>query len=734
LFTFFLREEDGMVFNGGRLRFFADSPFAFFFAGIALFLILKHTFGNNSNFGGAEAISLATAYATTNASRLIIAPGMPYIVNSSYSVNTTTINIYATYRFDGNDTTWADGPIYVPSRVTFVYPFCNSLPFNIISESPPSCVGGRLLYGYTTIPASLPSVPNRSEYINGEVDILIQGQAIPAIDGGGSAPNMGTFTYLPAPGCPMNESSFHVVIAGSGMFDEADSTPLEYVDSKSNTSLWANIYGLRCSLTPRPPSSVPESMVPVMIPICKNLLPADYPALDPTLYETMFGIGFSAPNDVPKNGIAWQIRMDNLDPIRSGVYGEVKVRFLYPDNTEEIVSPLYSSFNDVLYVHSNGSIPAFVFICYFEHNCTPALVYNEAQLGYLQSCNCKNPGGNLLCNGSNDIVTPVNRTSLPNYDANIIFIDPPTCVFFVNVEGNGSNPLVGVPFTMQSGAFGGIGPILYNWQLTNTPPSAGLITPPTSASSVTAVFNAAGTYTVTHTVSNLNGVTRTCSQDVQVVVGAPIACMDPSIHIDIAPGQMLSLDGTCSSNPLGGPLQYFWILSFGFGPTPVFSTTTGPITTFSVAGSGTYMVTLYVANTASASSVFIQIDVFNGAIPPPPPTDEPVEPAPPPFSCFAPSTPTYIPQIGPEAADPIAIIPLAPPPPASTVPGATPPGGIFGPSVNITPEAMWTAIAIVVAFVIAMVLVVCCTRMAKRYRTMNSSGNNAVAANRKRRE
>jgi len=172
---------------------------------------------------------------------------------------------------------------------------------------------------------------------------------------------------------------------------------------------------------------------------------------------------------------------------------------------------------------------------------------------------------------------------------------PPTAVAGADVSGNEDETL---PFS-GSGSDPGGGPVTYAWDFGDGNAATG--------PGVTNAFTKAGTYTVTLTVTDLDGLTATDTCTATVTNVAPVAAF--SVSSDSEEGDTIAFSGTSTTDttsdlPL---LSYAW--TFGDG-----GTASGSTATHAYADEGTYNVRLTVTDDDGAiSSTTTTMTITNAA-------------------------------------------------------------------------------------------------------------------------
>ena len=548
--------------------------------------------------------------------------------------NKLQLAIRPSYNFTGAldvNFNFTQGQVFVPDEYTFTMPYCTpNSPQILVNLTTTGCVG-ELYYGYydiTNLPPGGVAIPVDTS-INGAAGAEIEGLFISRVDE--LEAYRGTITWLRPSTCAANNSAFLYTLEFSNLLDVGDSGVVAYKDSASSEYKYCRTYGFACSTLPRQttnnPNIAPFNPRPVLVPICKQYMPFSTNFSIPS-YEAVFGTGFRAPTDVPLNAIVYQLRADNLEtPI--AVYAEVEFRYVTGSvvNTTVSSGPLAAKFEPILFLVSAGTYPALVYTRFYNPSQAFELTYNEVNYGFLPPCNC-GTGNNVLCDSTNYTLTrSAFRSQIPNYNQAIVYTDAPTCVFFVNANNNGTAPLAGVPFVIQSASTGGVGTTFYQWQLVNLPVSAGSIDSGQGTADITVTIAAPSTVTVKLVVWNANNVTRDCSQTFTVIAPAPTAVIAPAGEVTIATNVFLTLDGTGSYTPIGFIESYTWVQSFGPAPA-TYSSTTMPIITFLATVPGVYIVNLNVRAVNTNDDEVLRILVVE---PPPvaPPSGAPVAP---PFS------------------------------------------------------------------------------------------------------
>lgn len=656
---------------------------------LALFILA--ICASRSTFVSGQAI--ANAYATTNASRFVNAPGTPYIAQVFYNADaTTTLQLYASYNLSAAAVfDFSEGQVFTPRRVTLPWPFC-AVRVSITAEAPAACVGGKLVYAYFRIPAST-AISNNGSVLNGATQSLIAGVVVPPLDPGGAASATGTLTYVPAVTCPTNASNFLVNITFTGMRDVADSVPVAYTDDASNTTQYAVTYGLGCTAVLRPVTSPVINLNPVVIPICKSGIPANA-SFDPLAYEAMYGVGFQGPVNVPIGRIVYQLRLDNAQP---GIYSIFASIFQNLNPVIPLFDLHFVSFDQIMYLTGplNDTAPFHFFGCtateqlvivFPDVGICPSLGFNyyESQLGYLEPCNCAGSVPNLYC-PSGDIFpveTLFNRSAISYFTSNSTVNAFPICGIIIATNSNSTTPVPNQVFSVVSASFGGAGVLVYSWRFINTPQSSAQILNGSTSSSATAIVFFPGSYTVQLAVTgSSNGYTTVCERTFTSASGVPQICYTPpAVIVVITVGQMYPINAGCSFNPLAEPMFFTWS-AFSYYNVTVFPFTVGPntgaVTTVTGITPGSGIVFLNVTNAATTVGVAIYFYVT----PLPPPPGSPIAPFAIPFApgtnCFIPTAPVFVPFIPPSQLPPLGTLPVAPGSPMTLNPsGSSPFSGI----------------------------------------------------------
>jgi hypothetical protein len=604
------------------------------------------------------------------------------LVQSSFvgGVNSIVqIKVGPSYRYDGASLpllNFTQGQVFVPDKFTVSYPYCTAAAPQIISAQTTAGCEGTLFYGYNSITEvtniGVPVDPT----INGNAGVLIEGQFVPSSD---QLTNFrGTFTWIrPNATCPSVNAAFSYTMQISNLVDVADGGITAYTDSASGLTKYCTTFGLACSTLPRQttnnPNLQPYDPRPVLVPVCRQVLPFNS-SYSVSSYETFFGAGFRAPTNVAAGAIVYQLRADNL-PSPLAIYTEIEFRYVTGsvENTTVSTGPLETRFDPVLFIASAGPYPARVFAKFYNPSRTFQLILNEVDYGYLAPCNCN---GNLVCDsGTFEMLGNATRAQIPNYNAAVVYTDAPTCVFYVNAANNGTSPIANVDFNVQSGSTGGVGTIFYAWQFVNLPASAGIITSPLTAASITARVFAPSTVTLRLRVYNANNVSRTCDQTFTVIAGAPTAVVAPT-SITTATNMFVVLDGSASFSPYTPIVSYQWNITFpGPSASTALSTPTGPVTSFISTVPGNFIITLKVQSLVSSNSANSIISVVT---PPPAPSNSTTPVAPPiaPGCVEAPLANinfTFAPQM-PIGGAPVQPLPpgTVNPPPVATAPVQAP--------------------------------------------------------------
>ena len=142
-------------------------------------------------------------------------------------------------------------------------------------------------------------------------------------------------------------------------------------------------------------------------------------------------------------------------------------------------------------------------------------------------------------------------------------------------------------------------PLTYSWSLSKPTGSAAILTNPTSVSP-TFTVDRAGDYTAQLIVND--GTVSSAPDTVIITTGnvAPVANAGPD-QGGKAPGSLITLNGSASSDANGDPLTYSWSLSKPAGSTAVLANPTSVSPTFTVDRAGSYTAQLIV-NDGTVSS------------------------------------------------------------------------------------------------------------------------------------
>jgi PKD repeat protein len=174
----------------------------------------------------------------------------------------------------------------------------------------------------------------------------------------------------------------------------------------------------------------------------------------------------------------------------------------------------------------------------------------------------------------------------------------------------------------------------YAWDLSGAPRTTG----GTQGSSVTTVYNTPGTYTVSLTVTDKNGLRDTASKQIQILPAAPVL----PTPVIVAPreamaGQAVTFDGSQSRPGNGGDIvSYEW--RFGDG-----GTARGAVVQHVYGQPGGFEVVLIVTDASGRLNNTLQSILVKAA--PPPPTAIPTSTP----TAIPTSTPTTIPTSTPTA-------------------------------------------------------------------------------------
>jgi hypothetical protein len=690
------------------------------------------------------ALTIAEGYAATQASVFVSGPDTPRLALTTHTAvvggeSYTTLIVNASFNLEeAAQGIYAAIPAYPPASITFAYPYCASR-VEIVSEFPAHCVGGKLVYGYIEIPEVFsPPHPdaNNASVLNGvDASNQISGVSIRRLDQGGSSPSTGTLTYIPPESCAdvigMLVPDFQVNIrfTGSGMYDVADATPMEFLDAFSGYSQLATVYGLGCTRVPRSNTAPSINFRPVAVPVCKAGVPGNTPHT--AEYEEIYGSGFYGPDNLPVDTIPYQIRLDGFIPNIYMAYSVISRNISY----EVIPFPPSVPGFDIQYGQVSRDViaqflpiptfqpPLVVTVCMSERKfssppylqeppCRDGLfTFREPELGYLQICSCGSTP-NIWCAGNTTAVvnTLFNRTSIPYFDGSQSYAPHPICGIVINTNTNSTEPVPNQVFSLISASFGGVGALYYNWRFIGAPPSTAEIGPPSDTGSVNAIVYYPGTYTVQLVVYANNGLSSSCTRTFQSIDGIPQLCITPSTMIvTIAAGETYPLDASCSHNPLPSALIFTWSVFSYYNP-PVFpfilSSPLGATTSVKGEVPGSGIVFLNVTN--EATTVGTAIYIYVTAVPPPPGT--PIPPYTIPFTpgtnCFVPTPPVYVPFVPPNQMPPLGNLPIGPASPMTLNPsGSSPDSGVIGPLALEESTIVTLAVITVMAFFVCIVLI-----------------------------
>ena len=136
-------------------------------------------------------------------------------------------------------------------------------------------------------------------------------------------------------------------------------------------------------------------------------------------------------------------------------------------------------------------------------------------------------------------------------------------------------------------------PLTYNWTLLSKPPGSGAVLTGANTVSPSFTVDRAGDYVVRLTVND--GTVSSASDSVIVSSGnvAPVADAGPD-QGGKAPGALITLNGSASSDANGDPLTYSWSLSKPAGSAAVLLNPTSVSPTFILDLPGDYVVELIV--------------------------------------------------------------------------------------------------------------------------------------------
>lgn len=634
-------------------------------------------------------------------------------MNPSASV---ILQVNPTYRFNGAivPQNWTEGRVFVPTKVTVPLPVCaiNTFSWNVFSQPPyatPTTVGCNvpktLLYGFEDIPVagaqSLVEIGNI-----GPIATLFA----PRLDPGYPFNWVGTVSWIRPTGCTSPNLSFQLLTNTTGLSDDFALSPSRYTDIASGQTRSCPIPGFFCSNNPRPVGSPIYNASPNIIATCKSLMPFNnsWTTQQRLEYERVFGLGARGPINVASNAITYNFRTDNLVP-PVAVKSLLQLDYVAGSIPVDTILGGPSGFDiiqtEVLFKPSLGTHPALAKPKFYNLVSAFIFKYNERQLGFLPACKC---GVNVPCDNTNALLedhvsstnpddpapTGRNKTSVPNFNNAVTFIAGPVCNFTIN---NGEPVFAGLPFIVTSLSTGGVGTIFYNWQLSHLPPSGGFIASPIQTSLVTVTIfaptvNFTSTMIMNHTVLNLYGEPVTCTQNFTVYAEGPISSLVPS-DTTIFLGQSLTLDGTGSYSPVGGPVQYNFSIVFNPGNAGILlRDPSRAVVLFTTPALGVYVVMLDVFNEISSSSsqAVIRVVPEGTIIPSPLAPSVPVGGN---FTCFNPLPPFNFTIPPPTSPTPIAPIPSTPgtppinpplfPPGTPGAPG-TPPPGVIGPVAQLT--------------------------------------------------
>ncbi len=190
--------------------------------------------------------------------------------------------------------------------------------------------------------------------------------------------------------------------------------------------------------------------------------------------------------------------------------------------------------------------------------------------------------------------------------------------------------------------------VSYAWDLSGMPRTSG----GTQGSSVTTVYNTPGTYTVSLTVTDKNGLRDTDTKQIQILPAAPVL-PTPVISAprEAMAGQPVTFDGSQSRPGNGGDIvSYEW--RFGDG-----GSARGAVVQYAYGQPGNYGAVLIVTDASGRSNNTVHNILVKAA--PPPPTASPT------------STPTAIPTSTPTAI-PTSTPTAIPTPTPTDIPTSTP--------------------------------------------------------------
>jgi hypothetical protein len=150
-------------------------------------------------------------------------------------------------------------------------------------------------------------------------------------------------------------------------------------------------------------------------------------------------------------------------------------------------------------------------------------------------------------------------------------------------------------------------PLTYSWSFTSKPPGSNAVLANPTSVSPTFTVDLAGDYVVQLIVND--GTVNSVPNSVIITTNnvAPVANAGPD-QGGQAPGSLITLDGSASSDANGDPLTYSWALSKPAGSAAVLSSTTNVSPTFTVDRAGEYVVQLIVNDgtvSSAPDSVFI---------------------------------------------------------------------------------------------------------------------------------
>ncbi len=188
----------------------------------------------------------------------------------------------------------------------------------------------------------------------------------------------------------------------------------------------------------------------------------------------------------------------------------------------------------------------------------------------------------------------------------VISSDAPDCDFTI-----GQNP-IDVGDTASFNASGSSDPdgtiVDFTWDFGDNTPSVSTGTNPQA----THQYNTAGTFTVTLTLTDNDGNTSSCSNDITVGANPPPTCsFTRNPGGNIVTGTLVTLDASASVDPDGGALTFAWSTP---GGTPPNGTGNPFDTTYNTAG--TFTITLTVTDDEGQSTNCQQtVTVTNGLAP-----------------------------------------------------------------------------------------------------------------------